>query len=85
MPLISSIIAKALALVDVFLSQWVTVTWSSSTASGNTCWSFQTANATVNACGQEFLHNLTDVVEGLTALLPYVLGGLFATGQAAPV
>ena len=84
MPLLSSIIARTLALVDVFLSQWVTLTWSASTASGNTCWSFQTANATVNGCGQEFLHNLTDVVEGVVALVPAVLGGLFATGQVSP-
>jgi hypothetical protein len=88
MPYISAIIARALALVDFFLAQWVDVTWVSSDvigASPNGCFEFDVANASVNECGQEFLANLTEVVEGVVALLPQVLGGLFAIGEPAAV
>jgi hypothetical protein len=78
MPYLSYIIAKVLALTDFFLEQWVDVTLI--TSSGNGCWSFQTVNASVNTCGAAFLINVTDVVEGVVALVPYLLGGLFASG-----
>ena len=81
---LSYIIAKALALVDFFLEQWVDVTLYSA-GSGNTCWQFDIVNASVNGCGQEFLVNLTDVVEGVVALIPGLLGGLFAFGTPADV
>jgi len=83
-PFISLIIAKSLALVDYFLEQWVDVTVVTN-ASPNACWSFTVVNASVNACGQEFLSNLLDVIEGLVALVPYLLGGLFSFGEPAAV
>jgi hypothetical protein len=83
-PFITLIIAKALALTDYFLEQWVDVAMVTN-ASPNACWSFEVVNATVNPCGQEFLSNLTDVVEGVVALVPSLLGGLFAFGTPAAV
>ena len=83
-PFISLIIAKVLALTDYFLEQWVDVAMITN-ASPNACYSFQVVNATVNVCGQEFLTNVTDVVEGVTALIPSILGGLFAFGTPAAV
>jgi hypothetical protein len=81
---LSVIIAKALALTDFFLEQWVDVTIYTQ-ASPNGCWEFDILNASVNPCGQEFLSNLTDVVEGVVALLPSILGGLFSFGSPADV
>jgi hypothetical protein len=83
-PFITTIIARVLAITDYFLNQWVTVS-TYSQASPNGCWSFDVQNATLNACGQEFLSNLTDVVEGVVALVPDLLGGLFAFGTPATV
>ena len=83
-PYITLIIAKALALTDYFLEQWVDVQIVTN-ASPNLCWQFDVVNASVNPCGQEFLTNLTDVVEGLVALVPSLLGGLFAFGEPAAV
>ena len=83
-PFITLIIAKALALTDYFLEQWVDVAMVTN-ASPNACWSFEVVNATVNPCGQEFLSNLTDVVEGVVALVPSLLGGLFSFGTPAAV
>ena len=83
-PFISLIIAKVLALTDYFLEQWVDVAMVTN-ASPNLCYSFEVVNATVNPCGQEFLSNLTDVVEGVVALVPSLLGGLFAFGTPAAV
>jgi hypothetical protein len=79
MPYISTIIARVLALTDWFLAQWVSAVPSPVTGAGN-CYSAYTINATVNACGQNFLTNVTDIIEGVTALVPLVLAGLFATG-----
>jgi hypothetical protein len=81
---ITTIIARVLAIVDYFLAQWVDVA-TVTNASPNGCWSFDVQNATLNACGQEFLSNLTDVVEGVVALLPGILGGLFAFGTPEAV
>ncbi len=83
-PYLTLIIGKALALTDFFLEQWVDVTMYTQ-GSPNGCWSFDIVNASVNACGQEFLTNVTDVVEGVVALIPSVLGGLFAFGEPAAV
>jgi hypothetical protein len=81
---ISTIIARVLAITDYFLAQWVDVTVYTN-ASPNGCWEFDVQNATINACGQEFISNLTDVVEGVVALIPGILGGLFAFGDPAAV
>ena len=54
MPLVSTIIARLLAIQDWFLAQWVDVS-AYSQASPNECWRFDVQNATLNACGQEFL------------------------------
>jgi len=79
-PYISLIIAKALALVDFFLEQWVDYTVVTTGAISNGCWNFDVINASVNTCGAAFLINLTDVVEGVVALIPSVLSGLFSFG-----
>jgi hypothetical protein len=73
------IIAAALALVDEFLAQWVTV---SSTTVGNTatCYTGTMYTASVNACGTAFIAGVTDIVEGLVALIPSLLGSLFVVG-----
>ena len=81
---LSYIIAKVLALTDFFLEQWVDVTLYTA-GSPNDCWEFQIVNASVNPCGQEFMANLTDVIEGVIALVPGLLGGLFAFGEPAAV
>ncbi|MBN2098342.1 MAG: hypothetical protein JW753_01970 [Dehalococcoidia bacterium] len=83
-PFISTIIARVLAITDYFLAQWVDVA-AVSNASPNGCWEFDVQNATLNACGQEFIANLTDVVEGVIALVPSLLGGLFAFGTPEAV
>jgi len=81
---LSYIIAKVLALTDFFLEQWVDVTLYTA-GSPNDCWEFTIVNASVNPCGQEFLVNLTDVLEGIIALIPGLLGGLFSFGTPADV
>ena len=84
MPYISFIIAKVLALTDFFLEQWVDVSTGVS-LSANLCYAMPTISANVNPCGQEFLTNVTDIVEGLTALVPSLLAGLFASGAPSAV
>jgi len=81
---LSYIIAKVLALTAFFLEQWVYVTLYTA-GSPNDCWEFTIVNASVNPCGQEFLVNRTDVLEGIIALIPALLGGLFAFGEPAAV
>ena len=84
MPYISFIIAKVLALTDFFLEQWVDVSTGVS-LSPNLCYAMPTISANVNACGQEFLTNVTDIVEGVVALVPSILAGLFASGSPTAV
>jgi len=84
MPYISFIIAKVLALTDFFLEQWVDVSVGAS-ISPNLCYALPSISANVNPCGQEFLTNVTDIVEGLTALVPALLAGLFASGAPSAV
>ena len=84
LPYISYIIAKVLALTDFFLEQWVDVSVGAS-VSPNVCYVLPSISANVNACGQEFLTNVTDIVEGLTALVPSLLAGLFASGAPSAV
>jgi hypothetical protein len=83
--LISTIIARGLALVDFLLAQWVDVGTPIANASPNGCYSFDVQNVTLNACGVEFLTNLTDVIEGLVALVPTLLGALFSVGSVEAV
>jgi hypothetical protein len=71
------IIAAALALVDEFLAQWVTVT---STVVATSCYTGTMYTANVNACGVSFLSGVTDILEGLVALIPSILGSLFVAG-----
>ena len=56
MPFVTTIIARLLALADWYLAQWVGVS-AYTQASTNACWQFEVQNATLNACGQEFLHS----------------------------
>jgi hypothetical protein len=83
--LISTIIARGLALVDFLLAQWVDVGTPIANASPNGCYSFDVQNVTLNACGVEFLTNLTDVIEGVVALVPTLLGALFSYGTVEAV
>jgi len=74
MPLLSIVIAKLLALQDFYLSQFVDVQLVS-TALGNSCWSFDIVNASVNQCGQAFLLNQVfeewaDLLAAMTILIP---------------
>jgi len=74
MPFISIIVAKLLALQDWYLGQFVDVGLVAS-ASPNNCWSFDIVNATVNACGQEFIRNQVveewvDLLQATTILIP---------------
>lgn len=71
------IIAAALALVDEFLAQWVTV---SGSAVNTSCYSAVMYTANVNACGTAFIVGITDILEGLVAIIPSVLAALFVLG-----
>ncbi len=77
MPLVTTIIARLLALQDWYLGQFVDVTLVTS-ASPNNCWSFDIVNASVNACGQEFIRNQVveewaDLLQAMTILIPSLL------------
>ena len=63
MPLVTTVIARLLAFQDWYLGQFVDVTLYSA-GSPNDCWSFDSVNATVNACGQEFSGALTGNATG---------------------
>jgi hypothetical protein len=85
MPFVSIIIARLLALQDWYLGQFVDVSTVAS-ASANNCWSLNIVNATVNPCGQEFIHNQVleqwiDLLQATTILIP----SLFAFGSPASV
>ncbi len=74
MPLVTTIIARLIALQDWYLGQFVDVTLVTS-ASPNNCWSFDIVNASVNACGQEFIRNQVveewaDLLQAMTILIP---------------
>jgi hypothetical protein len=66
MPFITTIIARVLAISDYFLAQWVDVA-PVTNVSPNGCWSFDVQNATLNACGQEYI--LSHIVEEWADLL----------------
>jgi len=77
MPLVTTIIARLIALQDWYLGQFVDVTLVTS-ASPNNCWSFDIVNASVNACGQEFIRNQVveewaDLLQAMTILIPSLL------------
>jgi hypothetical protein len=85
-PYLSTILARVLAITDYFLAQWVDVTTvDAGLASPNTCFEFIVQNATLNPCGQEIMSNLVEIVEGVVAMVPSLLGGLFAIGEPASV
>jgi len=78
MPLVSTIIARLLALQDWFLAQWVDVS-AYTQASPNECWQFDVQNATLNACGQEYLHaELFEEWIDLLAEIDMLIPSLFA-------
>jgi hypothetical protein len=66
MPLLTTIIARVLAISDYLLAQWVDVA-PVTNVSPNGCWQFEVQNATLNACGQERI--LANIVEGWADLL----------------
>jgi hypothetical protein len=75
MPFLSYIIAKVLALTDFVLEEWVDVALVNAST---TCYGAYTIDANVNTCGQAFLVSLVDIIEGVVALVPSLLAGLFA-------
>jgi len=79
MPLLTTIIARVLAILDYFLAQWVDVGTPVANASPNGCWEFEVQNVTLNACGQEYLsaHLLEEFIE-LWADTGFLIGSLFA-------
>jgi len=79
MPLITTIIARGLAIVDYLLAQWVDLGTPVANASPNGCWEFEVQNVTLNACGQEYLnaHILEELIE-LWADTGFLMGSLFA-------
>ena len=83
--ILPGLIARLLAIVDFVLAQWVDVGTPVTNASPNGCYSFDVQNVTLNACGVEFLTNLTDIIEGVVGLVPSLLGSLFAVGTVEAV
>lgn len=89
MPLVSTIIARLLAIQDWYLGQFVDVT-AAANASPNGCWSFEIVNAIVNPCGQELAGNatgqgwgaITSIVNITPTLLSvFIWAGPFANWQ----
>ena len=80
MPLITTIIARGLAIIDYLLAQWVDVGQPVANASPNGCWEFDVQNVTLNACGQEYLssHVVAEMIELWAETSYYVMGSIFA-------
>jgi hypothetical protein len=85
MLLVSTIIARLLALEDWYLGQFVDVSLVTS-ASPNECWSFDIVNASVNACGQALLGNATGgwgAMMSIVNLAPTLISALVWGGPFA--
>jgi hypothetical protein len=80
MPLITTIIARGLAVIDYLLAQWVDLGTPVANASPNGCWEFDVQNVTLNACGQEYLslHGLVEFIELWAETNYIVMGGILA-------
>jgi hypothetical protein len=85
MPLVTTIIARLLALQDWYLGQFVDVITVTS-ASPNGCWSFDIVNASVNPCGQALGGNATggwDALISIVDLTPTLISALVFAGPFA--
>ena len=79
MSLLTSIIAKALALADYALEYFVTVTDTGMTVGNATCGvEFTVWNAQMTPCGESFIDNLLALGYSLVLLAPDLMEGLFA-------
>jgi hypothetical protein len=76
---LTNIIAKALAFVDGLLAQWVD-TGAAFNYNNNNCYNFDLINVELNTCGKNLVTDLAVVVNGIVALVPTILAGLFAIG-----
>lgn len=88
MPLVTTIIARVLAISDYYLAQWVDVT-PVANASPNGCWSFDVQNATLNACGQENIGGnvpwgMINAWQSVMDILPSVIGTLATAFPSVP-
>ena len=81
MPLVTTIIARLLALQDWYLAQFVDVQVLDTSTS---CYRAIQVNATVNACGQALLGNATGgwkyLMENVVNLAPNIISALVWTG-----
>jgi hypothetical protein len=74
--IITSVIAKGLAIVDALLSYFATSVPLTTTNICGTVW--VTYNAELTACGTSFVADLVALITGLTRLAPSLLEGLLA-------
>lgn len=74
--IITSVIAKGLAIVDAILGYFATSTVLTTTNICGTIW--VTYNAELTACGTSFVADLVALITGLTRLAPSLLEGLLA-------
>lgn len=79
MPIVSTVIARYLALLDFYMAQWVDVGTPVANASPNGCWQFVVQNVTLNACGQEYISmfhygGLANGLQYIIDIVPTVMG-----------
>ena len=74
--IITSVIAKGLAIVDAILGYFATSVPLTTTNICGTIW--VTYNAELTACGTSFVQDLVALITGLTRLAPSLLEGLLA-------
>lgn len=83
MPLVTTIIARLLAIQDFVLAQMVDVS-AVTKASPNGCWSFDVQNATLNVCGQALIGNETtgyrSLIDFFNNFTPNLISALIWTG-----
>jgi hypothetical protein len=74
--MLPKIIAQGLAIVSALLDKWVDA--SATVAVTSNCYDFTIYNVTMTDCGTEFVDDLAELIAGIVALTPDLLGGLFA-------
>ena len=79
MPIVCTVLARILALLDFYMAQWVDVGTPVANASPNGCWEFEVQNVTLNACGQEYIGlfhygGLANGLQYIIDIVPTVLG-----------
>jgi hypothetical protein len=76
MVVLSEVLARGILLINWVLDEWTDLGTVTNTTESS-CWTLYEISGNVNACGEEFLGNVVDLIEGLTALAPALLAGLF--------